>query len=319
MKFTDYLVENRSVELYESTTYSSLLEAVQNIAKMPPTWVVGFTKGEAGKGEFSKTIVNETVTINNKVAFDRVIKDSLKDNKVQGFLICHKEVPLFALVKDKNDNSSSTLFVIGPTQARQIKQSTWTIYTAHDAKFYEVHNTFDEKEITNTNSLAALEKLLTTFVSNYVKGSNDDMQLNDALRELAINIKTVVVETDNQRAQSGGSGNGRNSNDQSSHANKAIKKFSDDYLSKFVTDYHKLVDKEVPNLDKAEELIQKSIDGTLQQININKVTDQLKQYNKLISKFSHEYKTKKATNPTDPNWEEEFVKDFIDSLSTTAA
>lgn len=315
MKFTDYLVENRSVELYESTTYNSLLEAVQNIAKMPPTWVVGFTKGEPGKGEFSKTIVNETVTINNKVAFDRVIKDSLKDNKVQGFLICHKEVPLFALVKDKNDNSSSTLFVIGPAQARQIKQSTWTIYTAHDAKFYEVHNTFDEKEITNTNSLAALEKLLTTFVSNYVKGSNDDMQLNDALRELAINIKTVVVETDNQRAQSG---TGRNSDDRSVHANKAIKKFSDDYLSKFIADYHKLVDKEVPNLDKAEELIQKSIDGTLQQININKVTAELKEYNKLISKFSHEYKTKKATNPTDPNWEEEFVKDFIDSLTATA-
>lgn len=318
MKFTDYLVENRSVELYESTTYNSLLEAVQNIAKMPPTWVVGFTKGEPGKGEFSKTIVNETVTINNKVAFDRVIKDSLKDNKVQGFLICHKEVPLFALVKDKNDNSSSTLFVIGPTQARQIKQSTWTIYTAHDAKFYEVHNTFDEKEITNTNSLAALGKLLTTFVSNYVKGSNDDMQLNDALRELAINIKTVVVETDNQRAQSTGSGTGRNSDDRSVHANKAIKKFSDDYLSKFIADYHKLVDKEVPNLDKAEELIQKSIDGTLQQININKVTAELKEYNKLISKFSHEYKTKKATNPTDPNWEEEFVKDFIDSLTATA-
>jgi len=318
MKFTDYLVENRSVELYESTTYNSLLEAVQNIAKMPPTWVVGFTKGEPGKGEFSKTIVNETVTINNKVAFDRVIKDSLKDNKVHGFLICHKEVPLFALVKDKKDNSSSTLFVIGPTQARQIKQSTWTIYTAHDAKFYEVHNTFDEKEITNTNSIVALGKLLTTFVSNYVKGSNDDMQLNDALRELSINIKTVVVETDNQSDRSGGSGTGRNSDDRSVHANKAIKKFSDDYLSKFIADYHKLVDKEVPNLDKAEELIQKSIDGTLQQININKVTAELKEYNKLISKFSHEYKTKKATNPTDPNWEEEFVKDFIDSLTATA-
>lgn len=318
MKFTDYLIENRSVELHESIVYNSLLEAVQNIAKMPPTWVVGFTKGEPGNGEFSKTIVNETVTIANKVAFDRVIKDSLKDNKVHGFLICHKEVPLFALVKDHNDNSSSTLFAIGPVHARQIKQSTWTIYTAHDAKFYDAHNTFDEKEITNTNSLAALEKLLTTFVSNYVKGSNDDMQLNDALHELSINIKTVIVETDNQRSQSSASRSNQNSGSQSSsHANKAIKKFSDDYLRKFVTDYHKLADKEVPNIDKAEELIQKSIDGTLQQININKVTEELKEYNKLIRKFSHEYKTKKATNPTDPNWEEEFVKDFIDSLTVT--
>lgn len=34
------------------------------------------------------------------------------------------------------------------------------------------------------------------------------MQLNDALRELSINIKTVVVETDNQRAQSNRSGTG---------------------------------------------------------------------------------------------------------------
>lgn len=315
MNFNNYLIE--STILYESIIqYNTILEAVAEIAEIPPSWVVEFTKFENDKGEFSKTIVKETVAIANKVAYEHVIKDTFND-QVQGLVVMNKDIPLFALIKNPKNTSKVTLMAIDPTPAKKLHRPGWTTYTAHDAKYYAAHGKYSEKTVTTTEAPKALEELLTIFVSNFVKGSNDDMDINDALHEIPISIKTVIVETDNQRAQSSASGSNQNSGSQSSHANKAIKKFSDDYLRKFVTDYHKLVDKEVPNIDKAEELIQKSIDGTLQQININKVTEELKEYNKLIRKFSHEYKTKKATNPTAPNWEEEFVKDFIDSLTVT--
>lgn len=45
MNFSDYLIESYSPILYESVDeYKSLLEAVEDIIHLPPTWAVEFFK-----------------------------------------------------------------------------------------------------------------------------------------------------------------------------------------------------------------------------------------------------------------------------------
>ena len=50
MNFNNYLIE--STILYESIAwYNTILEAVAEIAEIPPSWVVEFTKFENGKSD----------------------------------------------------------------------------------------------------------------------------------------------------------------------------------------------------------------------------------------------------------------------------
>lgn len=318
MNFNNYLIE--STILYESIIqYNTILEAVAEIAEIPPSWAVEFTKFENGKGEFSKTIVKETVAIANKVSYERVIKDTFNDQQVQGLIIMNKDVPLFALIKNPKNTSSVKLMAIDPNPAKKLHRPGWTTYTAHDAKYYTVHDKYSNKDITKTNAVKALEELLILFVSNFVKGSNDDIDINDALHEIPISIKTIEIETDEEQANNTRNTNsgGRSSSDSSTHSNKAIQIFSDKYLEKLIKDIYKLI----PDIEKAEKLSQDSIDGDLTKVKVTDITDKLKKLNIELENFGVEYNNKKNANASattpDPDWEEKFANEHVAAIQRT--
>ena len=319
MNFNNYLIE--STILYESIAwYNTISEAVAEIAEIPPSWVVEFTKFENGKGEFSKTIVKETVAIANKVAYERVIKDTFND-QVQGLVVMNKDIPLFALIKNPKNTSVVKLMAIDPSPAKKLHRPGWTTYTAHDAKYYNVHDKYSNKDITKSNAVKALEELLILFVSNFVKGSNDDIDINDALHEIPISIKTIEIETDEEHANNTRSANsgGRSSDNTSTHSNKAIQIFSDKYLEKLVKDIYKLI----PDIEKAEKLSQDSIDGNLTKVKVTEITDKLKKLNIELENFGVEYNNKKTANAAlanpDPDWEEKFANDHVAAIQRTTS
>lgn len=317
MNFNNYLTE--SSILYESIKYyNSLTEAAEE-AFIPPTWTVEFTKFEPAKGEFSKALVKETVRLTNKVAFTRVIRDSFND-PVQGLIIMNDDVPLFAMIKNPKDTSKVTLMAIDPTPAKKLHRSSWTTYTAHDAKYYAAHGKYSEKTVTTTEAPKALEELLTIFVSNFVKGSNDDMDINDALSEIQISAKTIEVETDNEKA-SKKTDKDNDSGNRDPHDNKAIEIFSKEYLEKYIKDTVKLINDEVPNIAKAEKFAEEAIAGNFEKIKVDDIKKRLDKINKVIEKFGKEYNDNKNDNSvtSDPDWETKFAEEFAKDLKSAAA
>lgn len=319
MAFNNYLIE--STILYESIKqYNTLTEATEE-AFIPPTWAVEFTKHEKDKGEFSKSIVKETVRLENKSSFSRVIRDAISD-PVKGFIIMNEDVPLFAAIKDPKDSGSVLIMAIDPAPAKKLHRPDWKNYTAHDAKYYDAHNKYSGKK--TTDAAKAIEELLCIFVANFVKGENDTVELNDALSLIKISAKTIEIETDHEKADKAKRDNDNESSTSDSgprdpHDHPAVKVFSKDYLEKYIKDTVTTINKNVPTITKAENLAHDAVNGRFNKINIDDIVTRLEHINDIIEKFGAEYKDKKRDSDvtSDPDWEKKFAADFAKSLRRT--
>lgn len=294
MDFTTF-ISQPIIKLFESTLF-------ETVAEMPPSWHSSFTKDEN-----AAVNIKTTSNINNKTAFSTAINDGIADKKINGILVLIKDIPLFAIVK----STDISILSITVKQARSIKHNGWQSYTAADSLYFKAiskHNGSIEK----ANVVKAVYELLSGFVSNFVKGDNNELTDTILFRDHNIVVKTLAVDGEAEETRGG------RPNTETEHENKAIQLFSTNYLEKLIKDAHKLIDKELPDILKAEKMAEDSIDGSLTKIDIEKVTDMLKKINTIIDKFGAEYNNKKTANSraaaNDPDWEEKMVNDYISGL-----
>lgn len=294
MDFTTF-ISQPIIKLFESTLF-------ETVAEMPPSWHSSFTKDEN-----ADVNIKVTSNINNKTAFSTAINNGLNDKKTNGILVLIKDIPLFAIVKAKK----ISILSITVKQAQSIKHNGWQSYVKADSLYFKAiskHN----GDIEKANVVKAVYELASGFVSNFVKGNNDELTETILFRDYDIVVKTLAVEGEAEETRGG------RPSTETEHENKAIQLFSTKYLEKLIKDAHKLIDKELPDILKAEKMAEDSIDGSLTKINIEKVTDMLKKINTIIDKFGAEYNNKKAANSraaaNDPDWEEKMVNDYISGL-----
>ena len=312
MNFSDYLIESYSPILYESVDeYKSLLEAVEDIIHLPPTWAVEFSKNEPNNGEYSKTLVRNTVVIDNVIALRRVIKDTITD-PVNGFIILSNDIPVFAGIKNKKDTSSYTLMLIAPNSAKALSNSTWTKYNENDGVYFAIQDKYHKKKLTTNKLSDSFEEIVNGFTANYVTGTNTPIETNESLKKFKINIKTIGVVEDEDAASSASSQNGNGNPYETS--NKVIKDFTNRYMETIIKNIEDDI-KLVPTLHNYQARMETATKQKYKKIDVQKITDHLTEFNDAVIKLQKKYKD---ADKTQTDWEKKLVDDLIAELTTTA-
>lgn len=272
---------------------------------------MSFSKNEPNNGEYSKTLVRNTVVIDNVIALRRVIKDTITD-PVNGFIILSNDIPVFAGIKNKKDTSSYTLMLIAPNSAKALSNSTWTKYNENDGVYFAIQDKYHKKKLTTNKLSDSFEEIVNGFTANYVTGTNTPIETNESLKKFKINIKTIGVVEDKDAASSASSQNGNGNPYETS--NKVIKDFTDRYMETIIKNIEDDI-KLVPTLHNYQARMETATKQKYKKIDVQKITDHLTEFNDAIIKLQKKYKD---VDKTQTDWEKKLVDDLIAELTTTA-
>lgn len=322
MSFLDHL--NESVinieDLFETVEYALvedlLDESVEHFKDLPNAWKKAFTRYDKFAGENSEIEIKSTGKIKNKTAFNKLLKDSLKDTADNaGVIIEVDDMPVLAIINnyDKRFN-----LIANDGNLKKIARSRWDRGTRHTSG--RIHK-WESGDFKVQESVDQITQTLVDLAIDKANAQIEDeskfltsMSLDDVIASLNITVK--VVSRDRQRiAKNVERSNERNfGNKDSLAANRraVIKKYTKENIVSLVDD----IKNSLPKIDDVEELLLKAAEGETVEFNVKDLQKRLDNLNYVLRRFTSAYKSGKIKSnwKNELDWDMKYLKDAIDRL-----
>lgn len=323
MSFLDHL--NESVinieDLFETVEYALvedlLDESVEHFKDLPNAWKKAFTRYDKFAGENSEIEIKSTGKIKNKTAFNKLLKDSLKDTADNaGVIIEVDDMPVLAIINnyDKRFN-----LIANDGNLKKITRSRWDRGTRHTSG--RIHK-WESGDFKVQESVDQITQTLVDLAIDKANAQIEDeskfltsMSLDDVIASLNITVK--VVSRDRQRiAKNVERNNDRNErnfgNKDSLAANRraVIKKYTKENIASLVDD----IKNSLPKIDDIEELLLKAAEGETVEFNVKDLQKRLDNLNYVLRRFTSAYKSGKIKSDwkNELDWDMKYLKDAID-------
>lgn len=326
MSFLDHLNESAiNVEdLFENTEFTSedefLEESVKSFADLPNKWKKVFTRYDKVAGENSEIEIKSTGKIKNKTAFNKLLKDSLKDTADNaGVIIEVDDMPVLAIINnyDKRFN-----LIANDGNLKKIARERWDRGTRHTSG--RIHK-WESGDFKVQESVDQITQTLVDLAIDKANAQIEDeskfltsMSLDDVIASLNITVK--VVNRDRQRiAKNVERNNDRNErnfgiNDSlTKNRRTVIKKYTKENIASLVDD----IKNSLPKIDAVEDLLLKAAEGEDVELDVAGLKSKIDSLNSILFAFKRAYKSGKIKSgwKNELDWDMKYLKDAIDKAS----
>lgn len=326
MSFLEHLNESTIdvEELFENSEFSTeaefLEEAIKSFADLPNKWKKVFARFDKVAGENSEIEVKSTGTIKNKTAFNKLLKDSLKETDTNaGVIIEVDDMPALAII---NNYEKRFNLIANDGSLKKITRSRWDRGTLNrsgrlhkwDSGDFKVQESLDQ--ITQTLVDLAIDKANSQIEdeSKFLTSMN----LDDVIASLNITVKVVKrdrkrIEKNVERNNDRNDRNFGNKDSLATNRRAVIKKYTKENIAVLVDE----IKDSLPKIDEVETLLLKAAEGEDVTLDVGTLKAKVDSLNSILFAFKRAYKTGKIKSDwkNELDWDMKYLKDAIEKHS----